>query len=81
MPMPALPATSVAADGLSRRDFSIHGIVTDPTVAAIAAWLWTTPPRPADATVETQAGPPLTPPIREFSRSISRSSTPVRSSR
>ena len=81
MPIPALPATSVAAEGLSSRDFSIQGMVTEPTVAAIAAWLWTTPPRPADATVETHAGPPLTPPIREFSRSMSRSSTPVLSSR
>ena len=81
MPIPAFPATSVAAEGLSSRDFSIQGMVTEPTVAAIAAWLWTTPPRPADATVETQAGPPLTPPISEFSRSMSRSSTPVLSSR
>ena len=60
MPIPAFPATRVAAAGLSSRDFSIHGMVTEPTVAAIAAWLWTTPPRPADATVDTQAGPPLT---------------------
>ena len=81
IPIPALPATSVAAEGLSSLDFSIQGMVTDPMVAAMAAWLWTTPPRPADATVETQAGPPLTPPIRELSRSISRSKTPPLSNR
>ncbi|MDI2023711.1 hypothetical protein PJL18_04259 [Paenarthrobacter nicotinovorans] len=81
MPMPALPATRVAAEGLSSLDFSIQGMVTEPTVAAMAAWLWTTPPRPAEATVETQAGPPFTPPINEFRRSISLSSTPVLSRR
>lgn len=37
MPIPAFPATRVAAAGLSSLDFSIHGMVTEPTVAAMAA--------------------------------------------
>ena len=53
IPMPALPATMVAAVGRSIFERSIHGMVIEPTVAAMAAWLCTILPKPAEDIVDT----------------------------
>ena len=53
MPIPALPATRVAAVERSILVRSIQGMVTEPTVAAMAAWLCTMLPSPAEDRVET----------------------------
>ena len=80
MPIPAFPATRVAAAGLSSRDFSIHGMVTEPDGRGDRR-LVVDHPAEACRRHGGRPGGSLGTAISEFNRSMERSSTPVLSSR